>query len=535
MGSGQEEVALELCKRRGALIASLDETDGSGDTPMVAAGAKGDVTNLKFAQDKKGDTCLHLCVGQGHTNLARYLCEVGGKRLVMMVSRAGWSCAHSASSDGHIEALRVLCEVGGKDLLLMVNKDGWSCAYTAARNGHVETLRVLLEVGGKELLLMVSNDGFSCAHAAAFNGHVEALRVLWELGGKELLFIPAKIGGFSCVHAAAVSGQIETLRVLCEMGGKELLLRVHKDGFSCAHAAAQGGQVEALRVLIEHGGRELLMMVEMKTGASVLSRGVGHSEVCRYIAREGGADLVGIADSGGWTVLHRLLYQGDEDLACEFAGLCGKDGQGLLDAARKEVVEGTEKGTLCVFRGWPSTVRMDAGQEGGVSVSFGEGATVRSRGCCPVGSKAYYELEIVVMPACPQFGFATGKFEPFKGHTYNGVGADSVSWAVDGRRNEKWHNGRMGEYDCAWQEGDVIGLGCDLVKGRIQVSVNGDFSGPNGLVFDIDAEASGGLFAAFTGDLGQVRCNLGEAGFKHLLPSDEDGGVYVGFAELGSA
>jgi len=81
------------------------------------------------------------------------------------------------------------------------------------------------------------------------------------------------------------------------------------------------------------------------------------------------------------------------------------------------------------------------------------------------------------------------------------------------------HNGKE-PYECTWKQEDVIGLACDLDAMRVHVSVNGSFAAPNGVVFELAPEAvRDGLFAAITGHAGKVRCNLGEAAFKHAPPS----------------
>jgi hypothetical protein len=99
------------------------------------------------------------------------------------------------------------------------------------------------------------------------------------------------------------------------------------------------------------------------------------------------------------------------------------------------------------------------------------------------------------------------------------VGDDEHSWSVDGARQLKWHNGKE-RYECTWKQGDVIGLACDLDAMRVHVSVNGSFAAPNGVVFGLAPEAvRDGLFAAITGSSGKLRCNLGEAAFKHAPPS----------------
>ena len=147
--------------------------------------------------------------------------------------------------------------------------------------------------------------------------------------------------------------------------------------------------------------------------------------------------------------------------------------------------------------------------------------TVHSSQQCPLGSKGYYELEILDLgdDECPQYGFAAPAFERILGSSSDGVGDDDKSWAVDGTRQLKWHNGTK-TYPCTWQAGDVIGLACDLSTMQMHVSVNGAFAAPNGAVFELDPDAvHDGLFAAFSGMSGKVRYNLGEAPFKHAPPA----------------
>ena len=155
------------------------------------------------------------------------------------------------------------------------------------------------------------------------------------------------------------------------------------------------------------------------------------------------------------------------------------------------------------------------------TVAFGHSfVTVRSAQRCPLGGKGFYELEILESDdKCPQYGFAAPAFERMLGSSSDGVGDDDKSWAVDGTRQLKWHNGKE-TYPCTWQAGDVIGLACDLSTMQMHVSVNGSFAAPNGAVFELDPDAvHDGLFAAFSGASGKVRYNLGEAPFKHAPPA----------------
>lgn len=163
------------------------------------------------------------------------------------------------------------------------------------------------------------------------------------------------------------------------------------------------------------------------------------------------------------------------------------------------------------------------------AVSFEDFSSVLSLTSCPVGSKAYYELTVVRLGARPQFGFASAGFNAAEGETNQGVGDDASSWGVDGRRMKKWHAGES-SYPCKWHPGDVVGLACDLVSGKIHVSVNGYYGWRNGLMFDLNVEECGDLFPSFTGSEGtEVRYNFGEQPFRHSPPR---GGGFKSLIEL---
>jgi hypothetical protein len=186
---------------------------------------------------------------------------------------------------------------------------------------------------------------------------------------------------------------------------------------------------------------------------------------------------------------------------------------------------------LSLFRGKRGAVQIKVTER---TVAFVHSfVTVRSALRCPLGSRGYYELEILDrVGKYPQYGFAAPAFERMLGSSSDGVGDDDKSWAVDGARQLKWHNalawhplGHMlcsgkETYPCTWQAGDVIGLACDLSTMQMHVSVNGSFAAPNGAVFELDPDAvHDGLFAAFSGMSGKVRYNLGEVPFKHAPPA----------------
>jgi hypothetical protein len=249
--------------------------------------------------------------------------------------------------------------------------------------------------------------------------------------------------------------------------------------------------------------------------------------------KSGGIDLLSQGDFfSGLTPLDCALYGGNGALARMLAaGLGNGDPSAaseLLEQARKRILESSHA-PLSLFRGLPWAVKLcpDSGMVQ-FSAFIQLHSTLRSTHSCPLGRKGYYEVEILGLDSAQKYGFATTTFERVCGFSNDGVGDDQHSWAVDGARQLKWHNGED-PCECAWKEGDVVGLACDLDKMQFLVSVNGSFAPPNGLVFELQSEAAeAGLYAAFSGSTGKVRCNLGEAPFKHAPPSAD----FTGFVHF---
>ena len=135
----------------------------------------------------------------------------------------------------------------------------------------------------------------------------------------------------------------------------------------------------------------------------------------------------------------------------------------------------------------------------------------------------YFEVQVfdVAKFINPQFGYCTQGFASRQDPLGEGVGDDVWSWAVDGVRQLKWHEGVKVAYDSAWAAGDIIGFALDMRAAGaavISVSVNGSFAAPNGPVFTaIDASY---LSPAFTG-YGCHRVNFGDRQFLHAPPDAE--------------
>jgi hypothetical protein len=163
-------------------------------------------------------------------------------------------------------------------------------------------------------------------------------------------------------------------------------------------------------------------------------------------------------------------------------------------------------------------------------------ATALSPYGCRSGNCAYYEVTIRHHGLVPQFGLCSAQFAARLMHQQGdatskrgneGVGDFEDTWAVDGVRCKKW-NKKDYQWNVDWRQGDVVGIACDMRTRQMIVSLNGDYSPPNGVVFDL-SRASNVLYPVlFTSIGGHLRANLGHSPFKHAPPSQE----YVAFAQL---
>jgi tetratricopeptide (TPR) repeat protein len=144
------------------------------------------------------------------------------------------------------------------------------------------------------------------------------------------------------------------------------------------------------------------------------------------------------------------------------------------------------------------------------------------------GGCFYWELEGVDIEADDdgeaipvQFGVCSEGFEAREDAGGEGAGDDAWSWAVDGIRQLKWHEGDECAHGSAWDVGDVIGFAVDMRTAGaavMSVSVNGSFAAPNGPAFTaINAPY---LLPALTGQGGRYRLNLGDRPFAHSPPND---------------
>jgi hypothetical protein len=134
-------------------------------------------------------------------------------------------------------------------------------------------------------------------------------------------------------------------------------------------------------------------------------------------------------------------------------------------------------------------------------------------------AKFYYELEIKHIQDRARFGWATEGFESSTERTSKGVGDNVFSWGFDGVHVRKWGDGSSSAFGVEWQEGDVLGLACDMVNKSVSFSVNGSFEPPLGVAFDKIVADS--IAPAFSAQMGfKVVANFGQLPLKHAPPDE---------------
>jgi hypothetical protein len=86
-------------------------------------------------------------------------------------------------------------------------------------------------------------------------------------------------------------------------------------------------------------------------------------------------------------------------------------------------------------------------------------------------------------------------------------------------RVSKWGDGSSSAFGVKWQEGDVLGLACDMLNKSVSFSVNGSFEPPLGVAFaNIAADSIAPAFSTQRGF--KVVANFGQLPLKHAPPDE---------------
>lgn len=365
------QIAVELCRLRGALVRGTGEVNDLGEPPLVAAGAKGDTESLRLlllagcevdsVSSSDGSTALHRAcmmghlafakgllergadlmrkdamgrvplrsaVAVGHTEVVQLLLKRGGQELASEVVREGQLYALSAARrSGGERELRQLVEACGSSNFMIPDGGGVSCALIAAQNGHVDNVRYMFEQCGNKLLSVVNKDGSSCAWVAAQNGHLDVLRYLFKACGNDAdALLLVNNHGRSCAYIAAQNGHLNVLGHLFELFGGEILSLLDKDGMSCAWVAAMQGHLEVVEFLLGACGKNLLMQVTRDGRSSAwIAAQNGHLGVLRYLHEVCGKELVALVNKDGKSCAFVACMKGHVNVVRFLHEVCGND------------------------------------------------------------------------------------------------------------------------------------------------------------------------------------------------------------------
>lgn len=198
--------------------------------------------------------------------------------------------------------------------------------------------------------------------------------------------------------------------------------------------------------------------------------------------------------------------------------------QAVLEAEAESLASQESRGGPIVQRliGVPGVLTHDVGS---FTVAFQGFSTAGAPASIAKEGVLYYELEVCTADGVPQVGFATEEFSKAISNEQSGdgVGDDTESWGVDGKRELWWHDG-SGEWRCSWTQGDTVGLAANIELGKIAVSKNGNWmEAPCGVVFH-DEKIKAGVYPCFTAGGYMIRYNLDgkvHGPFKYAPPPTE--------------
>ena len=139
--------------------------------------------------------------------------------------------------------------------------------------------------------------------------------------------------------------------------------------------------------------------------------------------------------------------------------------------------------------------------------------SVKAQHLCVDSGKWYYECHLLT-PGCMQIGWVTPNYTGDASQG-NGVGDDTFSWAYDGYRQLRWHNGASESWSNKWKTGDTVCLALDCKRGELRFALNGQWpSHSDSIAFTgLNVKQMGGLIPAASFSNGQkLRFNFGADG-----------------------
>ncbi|KAJ5877420.1 hypothetical protein N7455_000885 [Penicillium solitum] len=197
---------------------------------------------LVNAQNKRGDSPLHLAAGHGSLEMVIFLCEWGSQ--TTQPNCYGWTPLFTASHSGHLEIVKFLYEHGAD--VHIAAKDGWTPLHTASCSGHLEVVKFLREHEAD--VHTATKDGWTPLCLASYSGNLEVVKFLYD---HEADVHIATDDGRTPLHTASRSGHLEVVKFLCENGSR--VETSDSIGRTSLFLASARSHTEVVQQLLSHG------------------------------------------------------------------------------------------------------------------------------------------------------------------------------------------------------------------------------------------------------------------------------------------
>ena len=260
-GAERHETAMELCKLRGLLHASVDETNDLGEVTIIRAGSEGanerDLRLLRMVgadvntRNRHGVTALMFASRHGYPDTVAVLARMGAD-----VNAA----AHSVEKHSHHMLTPIIY---------------------AARYGHTETVQMLVQLGAD---IHAAAYGITALAAAARQGFADTVTLLHQLGANihavdEHMRTP--------LHWGALNGHPATVVALVNQNAD--VNAVDAYGWTPLMLASRGGHSATVRTL--HSLGAAVDAVSLSGGTAITYAAANEHCAVVEVLQELGAEL----------------------------------------------------------------------------------------------------------------------------------------------------------------------------------------------------------------------------------------------------
>ena len=276
-----------------------------------------------------GQNCLYIAAGKTYLNLCKTLIEEHNFD-VQETDSYRITALHLSCRSASYKLVKFFANKG-TDIKLKTN-DGQNCLHTAADNAHLSLCKTLIEEHNFDVL-EIDNDGWTALHKSAEKGNYELFQFLTDKGTD--IQLKTK-DGQNCLHIATANGHLNLCKTLIEEHNFDVQ-ETDNDGWTALHESGGKGNNKLFKFLTKKGTDIQLKTKDGKNCLHIAAEN-GHLNLCKTLVEEHNFD-VQLADSYGWTALHRSAKKGRYELLQFLTDkgtdiqLKTKDGQNCLHIA----------------------------------------------------------------------------------------------------------------------------------------------------------------------------------------------------------